>query len=174
MKSLLIIKILILSFCVSLENNIRNDSVLVVPGIGAENTLLNDKADSVITIKGYPDKVSEFKKRMELFFNIFEVKSSLKIYYNKIYSYESRKAVIFLDNGVVSAIVGLSNGRISPDSVDLSRGIDYFVFSYGNRNLEIIKKDRDRIYLYSNIGIALIDDNGDDSIDMFIVFPCNQ
>lgn len=174
MKSLLIIKIVMLSLCLSLEDNIRNDRVLVVPGVGAENILLNDKADTVLTVIGYPDKVSEFRERMELFVNIFEVKSPVKIYYDKIYFYESRKAVIFLDNGIVSAITGLSSSRISSDSVDLSRGIDYFVFSYGNRDREIIKKDHDSIYLYSNKGIAVIDDDSNDSIDMYIVFPCNQ
>lgn len=173
MKSVLTVKIVIFCVCLSLENNIRNDRVLVVPGTGAENVLLNDKADTVINVKGYPDKVSEFRERKEVFADIFNVKSAVRIYYDKIYFYRNLKAVIFLDSGIVSGIAGLSSSRISSDSVDLSRGVDYFVFSYGNRGQELIKKDRDSIYFYSNKGIAVVDDNCDDSIDMYFVFSCS-
>ncbi|MBN2402059.1 MAG: hypothetical protein JXN64_06645 [Spirochaetes bacterium] len=175
MKSLIIIFIITLSASVS-ENtinlSIRNDASLIAPGIGAERILLNQSADDIMALKGYPDKISELKEKKELFSDVFKIQAPVKIVFDKIYYYNFQKAIFFLNSNNVCAIAGLNNQRITVDSVDLSRGIEFFIFNYGNKNLQIIKRDNDSkdiIYFYSK-GIAVVDDKSDDKIDMYIVF----
>lgn len=160
----------------SISISIRNDNSLIVPGTGAENVLLKQQADELLTIKGYPEKISELKEKKELFKDVFKVNGSIKINFDKIFYYDFQKAIFFLDSNIVTAIAGLSSRKITIDSVDLTRGVEFFVFNYGNKNLQILKKDngsKDTIYLYSR-GIAIVDDRGDDKIDMYIVFPALQ
>ena len=180
MKNLMTVKMLLLFLSGSLETvdmqrAIKNDNNLIGPGLGAEKIVLNENADMVISAKGYPGKVSEFEERKELFKDVFKINLSAKIFFDKIYYYETKKTVILLDRSHVSGIVGFSNRRVTVDSVNLGRGVEYFVFGYGNKNLEIIKKKNDKteskIYLYLKLGIVIVDDRSDDIIDMFIVFP---
>lgn len=91
-----------------LDVRIKNDKTLLAPGFGAENVLLNGEIDEIIDIKGYPEKVSEFKERRELFGDVFAMKAPIAIYFDKIYYYDSEKAIIFFSGGCVSAIAGLS------------------------------------------------------------------
>jgi hypothetical protein len=176
MKSLIIICMITLSAVVA-ENNInlsiKNDKSLIVPGFGAENIILNQNNDDLLALKGYPDKISELKEKKELFSDVFKINAPVKIIFDKIYYYNFQKAIFFLNTNIVCAIAGLNGQRITIDSVDISRGVDYFIFSYGNKNLQILKKDngsKDIIYFFNN-GIAVVDDKGDDKIDMYIIFP---
>jgi hypothetical protein len=178
MKSIIIICLLTFS-AADLNNtinfSIRNDKSLIAPGIGAENILLGQNADDIMALKGYPDKISELNEKKELFNDVFKTNAPVKINFDKIYYYNFQKAIFFLNSNIVCAIAGLNALRVTVDSVDLSRGAEYFLFSYGNRNLRIIKKDReskDTIYYYNN-GIAVVDDKGDDKIDMYLVFPAD-
>ena len=173
MKILLIIILAAFTGISNLDERILNDGSLVVPGRGAEKVLVNEKAKELIGLKGYPDKVSEFEERKELFTDVFKVKSPVNIFFDKIYYYTYHKAVFFIDSNIITAIAGMSNDRITPDSVRLSKGVEYFIFNYGNNNLETLKKEKgnDIIYLYSKYGIALVDDKGDDEINMYLIFP---
>lgn len=176
MKSIIIICIITFSaadFNNTINFSIRNDKSLVAPGTGAENILLLQTSDDIMSLKGYPDKISEFNEKKELFNDVFKTSAPVKIIFDKIYYYNFQKAIFFLNSNRVCAIAGLNPQRVTVDSIDLSRGAEYFIFSYGNRNLRIIKKDkesRDTIYYYNN-GIAVVDDKGDDRIDMYLVFP---
>jgi hypothetical protein len=176
MKSLIIICLLTISatdFNNTINFSIRNDKTLIAPGTGAENILLSQTADDVMALKGYPDKISELNDKKEIFNDVFKTNAPVKIIFDKIYYYNFQKAIFFFNSNTVCAIAGLNSQRITADSVDLSRGAEYFIFSYGNRNLQIIKKgkeSRDTIYYYNN-GIAIVDDKGDDKIDMYLVFP---
>ncbi len=177
MKSLLLISIIsaVLTGQMSSQDavRIRNDKSLIGPGIGAENILLNQSADDIMSIKGYPDKISDLNEKKDLFSNVLKVDAPIKIIFDKIFYYTYQKAVYFLNSNTVCAISGLNPQRITIDSVDLNKGAEYFIFNYGNKNLTMLKRKKDSkdiIYLYSN-GIAIVDDRGDDRIDMFIVFP---
>jgi hypothetical protein len=154
---------------------IHADIKLVVPGAGAERAVLKEESGTVISIKGYPESVSEFAGINELFRHVFDISSPVKISFNKIYYYEKLKSVIFFNDNIVTGIVGLTNARITYDSIDLKKGVEYFIFGYGNNRLTtLIKSDgkkRDKIYIYPELGIAVFDDNDDDVIDMYIIFP---
>jgi hypothetical protein len=175
MKSLIIcmITFLVADFDNSINFSIKNDSSLIAPGLGSENILLKQNADDIRSLKGYPDKISELNEKKELFSDVLKINAPVKIIFDKIYYYNFRKAIFFLNDNTVCAIAGLNAQRVTIDSVDLSRGAEYFVFSYGNKNLQVLKKDiesKDIIYFYNN-GIAVVDDKSDDKIDMYIVFP---
>lgn len=148
------------------------DSYLIIPGVSAENISINQTSDSILSQKGYPDKVSEFKNNQEVLNEVLGCDVKTKIIFNKIYYYKKDKLVLFLKDGKVCAIAGLENNRITPDSVNLNKGIEYFIFNYGNNDLEVIsdKDNRNRIFIYNTQGIALIDDNCDNSVDMYIIF----
>ncbi len=159
----------------SLPEKIHNDISLIVPGAGSEKIVLKENAETIINIKGYPDSVSEFTETKDAIRHIFNEESGIKIPFNKIYYYKNQKSVFFINNSVVTGIAGLTNSRITSDSIDLRKGIEYFIFGYGNNKLTVLTKsgdkNRDRIYLYPEAGIAVIDDGDDDVIDMYIVFP---
>ena len=178
MKSIIIILMMVLPAADindSINISIRNDVSLVGPGLGAENIMLAQTSDDVISVKGYPDKISEPEGKKELFADVLKINAPVKIIFDKIYFYNLRKEVFFLNSNAVCAIAGMNAQRITVDSVDLSKGAEYFIFSYGNKNLRVLKKDdgsKDVIYFYSK-GIAVVDDKGDDKIDMYFVFPAD-
>ncbi len=171
--------ILISSFIdIPVSSILKNDNSLVAPGAGAERILLNEKAGALIEFIGRPENVSEFNEKKELFKDVFELESPKKIYFNKLFFFKSLEAVALLHNDSVSGIIGLSCSRITADSADLKKGVEYFIFSYGNEGLIILtgknQNKKDKIFLYKNLGIALADDGGDNLIDFYIVFPGEQ
>jgi hypothetical protein len=180
MKGLLIISIVtsLVTGQMSSQDSvrIRNDKTLIGPGLGAENVLLNQSADDILSIKGYPDKISELNEKKDLFAEVLKVKAPVKIIFDKIFYYTYQKTAFFLNSNTVCAITGLNSQKITIDSVDLNKGAEYFIFNYGNKNLTTLKRNNDSkdvIYFYSN-GIAIVDDRGDDKIDMYIVFPADS
>ncbi len=173
------ISILLLFFLSSIANvpsetNLRNDYSLIVPGIGAERVLINDNVQRVVSLLGSPESVSRFDKTQELFKSVFEVESPKKIFFDRLYYYTQQKVIVLFQKGSVSGIIGLSSSRITTESVSLDKGVEYFIFNYGNNKLIVLsggaKKKRDKIYLFSNLGLAIGDDGDDDSIDFYIVF----
>ncbi|MCU0822949.1 MAG: hypothetical protein MUC95_10845 [Spirochaetes bacterium] len=175
--SLLLPIFLGISTGVSLAERVRDDINLVVPGIGSEKIVLKEEGGSVISKKGYPDSVSQFDEKKELFHHVFGVNSGFKIFFTRIYYYERQKSVFFIYDNTIVAIAGTTNSRITSDAVDFKKGVAYFIFGYGNNKLKVITKSGDRntdkIYLYPEAGIAVIDDGDDDTIDMYLVFPKN-
>jgi hypothetical protein len=123
---LIIISIMIYNAPEPIKDKIARDNVLIAPGIGAEAIILRSSAKSLIAQKGNPEKISEFKKDMELFNDIFHKQSELKIYFNKIYYYQSMGFIVFIYNDDIVAIAGLNNNRITTESINLSNGIEYF------------------------------------------------
>ena len=132
--------------------------------------ILKGKAREVLSVKGYPDSVAEFRASRELFKEIFKIESPVKIYFDKIYYYKMRDLIVFIHNNRITTIIGLNNYRITIDSVNLSNGTEYFVFSYGNTGVKILSSEKNRIYVYSSVGIAIVDDRDDGVIDMYMVF----
>ena len=72
----------------------------------------------------------------------------------------SMRSVLLADFATVPALVA-----------KLTDGADSFIMNYGNSGLNIVNKDGHRIYIYRKMGIAIFDDNSDDSIDMYLIFP---
>lgn len=173
--NLLLSILLTLQGGVLLKEKLREDASLVAPGTGSEKIILGDNAETVIKIKGYPDSVAEFDNAKDLFSHVFRIDSSVKILFTKIYYYTAKKYVVFLNKNTVSALAGLGSSGITPEAINLERGIGYFIFGYGNNELAVLSKSGDRkgdkIYIYQELGIALADDGDDDVIDMYIVFP---
>ena len=150
------------------------DRYLVVPGLGAENLLLGEEVERVLSLFGYPDKSVESKEEMELLLDVYGRDLSLQIHFDKIFIYEMKAVIVFFKRGRISAVAGLSKYRVTSDSVNLARGVEYFLFNYGNKYLHVLEMGENKMYIYSRFGIAIIDDLCDDIIDMYIVFPSRQ
>jgi hypothetical protein len=45
-----------------------------------------------------------------------------------------------------------------------------FSFNYGNKDSITLKNGNNRMIIFKKIGIAVVDDKSDDSIDMYIIF----
>lgn len=60
---------------------------------------------------------------------------------------------------------------MTDEAVKLQDGADSFIINYGNSGLRIITEGSHRIYIYRDLGIAIFDDYGDDTIDMYLIFP---
>lgn len=157
---------------VSLDLNarIKSDESLIVPGRGAENIILNDNVAELLSVKGHPDRIAQFRERREIFKDIFKVDSPVKIYFDRIYYYQLERLTVFALNRRVSSILGMNSYRITIESVNLSNGVEYFVFNYGNSGVTILSRKSNKIYIYTNLGIAIFDDKNDDTIDMYVVF----
>ncbi len=153
-----------------MEIKIRTDPDLVAPGIGAEGIVLKDASAEIYARMGYPDRVVVQNSRLQVFSEIFGQKPAVDVSFDKIYYYESKRFIVFLFSGRVSAIAGLNRNRVTSDSVSLNSGVDYFIFRYGNEGLQSFAKGKNRLYIYPRLGMALADDGGDNEIDMFIVF----
>lgn len=153
-----------------LLERIKADAGLIVPGMGAERVVLGDNISDVIkSYRGEKCRVSKSAKTTDLFKEIFRVESDFRLDFDEMHYFEGRVMILFKDRAV-SSIIGLRK-RITIDSVDLSRGVEYFILHYGNSGLKTITRGDSRIYLYQKTGIAIVDDNVDDQIDMYIVFP---
>jgi hypothetical protein len=120
-------------------------------------------------------RISRPEKAEEIFKHIYKIPCSLKIPFEIIfYDDEKHVAVCFYHDKVV-AIIGFDNQCNTIDSVHLKNGINEFIYYYGNKNLEQLNSGNHALYLYPTRGIAVADDDLDDSIDSYLVFtPINQ
>lgn len=150
---------------------LRSDRTLIVPGAGAEGAELGEDAAALVSLIGYPEKIVNPGEKKELLREVFNTRGTISLYYDKVYYYQTKKSVFFIKQGKICAIAGLERSRVTIDSVDLDAGVENFLFNYGNEGLEILKRGRGKLYIYSKIGILVADDLGDNSIDLFIVFP---
>ena len=170
------IKVLSLILIITILNGglikkIKTDETIIVPGIGAEKIVIGENiatAYKVLNENKY--KLSKFRKQKELFKEIFKIESNVKIYYDKIHYFNLKKVIIFSREGIITAIIGLRINRVTEESVSLDRGIDYFIFNYGNENIRQFSNDRGKIYISKKMGIALFDDNDNNKISMFLIF----
>ncbi len=157
-----------------ISSRLRDDETLVVPGKGAEKLLLADGADVVIGTLGTPERIARFDRAGDLFENVYSMRVDLKIPYDLVYYYQSKKCVVFIHGGKVSAIAGFSGGRITDLPADLSRGVERFILGYGNDGMAVKEKGHHRAYIFGKAGIAVFDDGADGSIDMFLVFKAQS
>ena len=167
----LIMAMLITSAPGLLDERIRLDESLIVPGSGAENIILGDTVSEVRARKGAPEKTALFNNDHELFRDIFGISSPAEVSYRKIFHYSIMGIMVFFSNDRVTAVAGLNTFRVTSDSASLQNGVDSFIFNYGNRDLTVLKKGSHTLYLYRKQGIAVIDDGNNDTIDMYLVFP---
>jgi len=152
-------------------NIIKHDDAVIIPGIGAEGILLGENIDELISISSYKNyQVSKPYAPKDLFKNVLKVVFSKKILFDHIYFFEKKKLFIFVLKHKVVAIAGSRDDRITLDSISLAKGVDFFIYNYGNQNCKKIKSAENIIIIYSKIGLAIIDDKSDNSIDMFLVF----
>jgi energy-coupling factor transporter transmembrane protein EcfT len=150
---------------------IRADRSLVVPGKGGEGILLGEDASAAVgSLTEDNFTVSRFKNERDLYHDVFKIKSPHRILFDKIIYFPSLETVLLSLQGKISSIVGLSSRRITSDSIDLGKGIEYILFSYGNQRLFTRKNKNSAVYIYLDNGIAFVDDNSDNSLDMYILF----
>ncbi|MCX7678794.1 MAG: hypothetical protein N2316_06210 [Spirochaetes bacterium] len=154
----------------NLSNRVQNDETLVIPGIGAEKVLIDDNKENVIARLGSPIRVVTFENAQEVFTTIFQLPPELHIPFEDIYYYGNEHGIIFFHKGNVSAIGGFAKKRVTHDGVSLENGIQRVIFHYGNEELLTLAKGKHRAYIYFQKGIALFDDNGDDGIDLYLIF----
>ncbi|MCP4136142.1 MAG: hypothetical protein GY754_34545 [bacterium] len=168
---IIIIALLSVAFTGIPKERIRADSTLIVPGVGAEKIILDDPIGTVLhTFHNDEYALTRPDAAKELFTDIIGIKAGIHIEFDKIYYYNLQKIIIFCRNNKVSAIAGMNRDRITIDMVNIKKGVESFVFNYGNKDLSMVKEGNNKIYLYTARGIAIIDDKDDDIIDMFIIY----
>lgn len=156
---------------VDLNEVIKHDASLLIPGFGASGIVLGEDSNSVIRrFKKHELKLSKPKKGDELFKSIFKISCSTKIYFDSLYYNDERKISFFVFHGKIVSIIGLDLNKATIDAVSLLQGVNNFIFHYGNKNLYIYKSGTHGIYLYPGLGIAIVDDDMNDTIDMYLVF----
>ena len=159
----------------SILEKVLQDETLIVPGCGAERVLLSENIANAIDRYGnYRFKYSRPQKISELFKEIFKVDGNLRIYFDEIYYNDEKKFALFVFKKRIVAVAGFNQNKITEDSIQLAKGLDYFIFSYGNKHMIIVENAGNKICIYPDRGVALIDDGADDSIDMYIVFTIMQ
>ncbi len=154
-----------------LENRIPEDSTLIIPGKGAEKVLLGDDAGTLLRRRGTPDRIARFEQPKELFEHIYAMPMELKIPFDLIYYFRECSCTVFLYRDKVSAVAGVPASRVTDLPVELDGGIDLLILRYGNEGMIVKQKGKNKAYLFPNLGMALFDDEGDGSIDLYIVFP---
>ncbi len=147
------------------------DPSLIVPGLGAEGFVINKPAsEAVKKFNSKELKIIKFNKRKELLEEVFNIKVPLKIKYDMIILSENNHIILLSYKDLVTAVIGFNHGRVTNDAVSLDKGINYFIFNYGNNEIYQIQNEYGKIYIFKNIRIILFDDNNNDTIDMYLVY----
>lgn len=155
----------------TLEEKLRTDDSLIVPGIGSQTVLVGDMIDSIVQKSGREKfKISKPAKPGELFKDVFHISSKIQILFDAMYYSENSNYALCISHGKVVAIIGFINTGITSDGVSLKSGINNFIFYYGNTNLIRIQSGSHGLYIYQIKGMAVIDDDMNDSIDLYIIF----
>lgn len=152
-------------------NNLRSNESLVAPGLGSNTVLIGDEIDSVIQKEGRERfKISKPSITGELFKDVFHIGNKLQIYFNALYCNENDNYSLCVYNGKIVAVIGLSDSVTTVDGANLKLGITNFIFNYGNNNIVKLQRGSHGLYMYPSLGIAVIDDDMDDTIDLYIIF----
>ena len=150
---------------------VRVDETIVVPGRGAERIVLDSGIEEVLQArKGETPVVTDGVSGGDVFSTVFGIRGCGPLPFTKIYYYEKSGVAVFSIKGRVCAVAGLNN-RITDSGVDLQRGFEFFRFSYGNRGLYMQRRGGNTVCVYHETGIAVFDDDSDDDIDLYLVFP---
>ncbi|HNR88166.1 MAG TPA: hypothetical protein PKM65_07485 [Spirochaetota bacterium] len=167
----LIAALAVSSPAIDFPRRVPADETLAVPGVGAERIVVGDAAPVVIGRLGVPDAKAQFPERRELFRDVLLTPAPITLFFTAVYEYRTRRVAVFMDRDRVTAIVARTTGRVTPESVSLARGVEYFIFTYGNAGMHAIAKPpANTLFLYPRLGIGIVDDKNDDTIDMFIIF----
>lgn len=154
-----------------LKHKIERDEYLVVPGVGAENVLLGQGIKGLHeSYSGNSRRISKPSKVSDLFKDVYRISGLKKVYFDLIFYYDDRGVALFVKDGVVRAIAGLSNRRVTIDSIDMTDGIENFIAGYGKKGLTVKRSGKNSACLYLERGIAVFDDNSDGIIDLYLVF----
>ncbi len=179
MKKLLAVCIVVVSCAAFAQKSredlavmVAGDPMLVAPCIGSEGALIGDHEGDVLRKYAGQDVSYVRTGLKELLHDVLKVKTGPRLKFEKILRIGS--VSFFMLDGKVNAIIGYMNNRTTTDNVALDRGADYFIYSYGNSGLNMIKNGADRLIIYEQKGILIIDDRGDDKIDAYAVFPCGD
>jgi len=163
--------LLIAASPMELKEAIKKDTSLVVPGVGASGLLVGDSLSVLMKRYGRETMARTAHGRGgELFRDVFKIDAGLEIAFDEIYYVRGRKVAAVIRGKRIVAIVSLRGRGITDLGVDISKGVESFVYRYGNRQMFWQKDGEHHIYLYPGKGIVLIDDEGDDAVDMFVVF----
>lgn len=155
----------------TVEQKLCADDSLIAPGIGSHTILVGDMIDSVIQKIGRQKfKISKPATPGELFKDVFHIATKVQIIFDTMYYSENNNYALCIYHGTVVAIIGLINTGITTDGVSLKSGINNFIFYYGNNNVLRIQSGSHGLYMYQTKGIAVIDDDMNDSIDLYVVF----
>ncbi len=158
-----------------LIEKIKQDESFVVPGLGAEKVLLDEDISRVTPrFARNSFKVSKPNRIIELFKDIFNLSTKVPIYFDAIYHNGEKKFSLFVFQNKVTAILGMNTNRITFDFVGLESGVRSFIFHYGNKDLNSVKNESHGIYYYPSKGIAVVDDNLNDNIDMYLIFKARK
>lgn len=141
------------------------DISLIVPGISGEGYTLGDS----VSLNSFKQKKSDNGNISDITgINFFSVLNFDLVIYN------TGSYALYLKNNVLVAITGFkTENRITSDAVPLDRGIDNFIMNYGNKDLLIFSSGIHKAYIYKKLGIAVFDDNNDNTIDMYLIFKNN-
>lgn len=159
------------------REKIISDTAIIVPGYGSNGIALGEDMDNVVMRFGKSKfKISRPNQASELFKDVFKVRGTTIIYFDAMYYNEEKKCAACVIKGRVVAVIGFEGSYTTSDAVNLQRGINNFIFHYGNRNVKHLRQGANVIYIYPDRGIAVIDDGDNDTIDLYVVFnpPVNN
>jgi hypothetical protein len=153
------------------KQTIIKDKTMIVPGVGSDGVILGENIETVFQRFGKKRfRISQADRVDELFQNVFKVQSETKLYFDAVCYNEADKFAVCVFQGTVIAVIGFDINRVTIDRANLRAGINNFIFNYGNRGLAVIRGGNNKIYMYRDIGIAAVDDNSNDMLDLYIVF----
>jgi len=149
---------------------VMNDRELLAPGVGADMFLVGESFKDAVARTGKPGRVARFAEARDIFGDVLGIKTDLVVRFDRLHHYTERACTIFTSGDRVVAVSGTNGNRATPDGVPLGKGISYFILHYGNRGCEVLVSEKNRLYIYRSLGIALADDGDNGSIDLYIVF----
>jgi len=151
-------------------SRVMNDRELLAPGVGANMFLLGEHFQEAFARTGKPGRTARFAEARNIFGDVLGIKTDLVVWFDRLHHYPGLACTVFINGDRVVAVSGTNGNRTTPDGVTLEKGISYFILQYGNRDCEVIVSEKNRLYIYRSLGIALADDGNNGSIDLYIVF----
>lgn len=148
------------------------DGTMIAPGFGSDGILLGEDINAVIVRFGKSRfKLSKPDRARDLFSHVLKIAGPVKILFDAIYNNEERRCAACVFRGKVVAVIGFESGRTTTDNVNIQSGAENFIFNYGNRSLRTITSGTNKMYCYPGLGIVVADDDMNDTIDLYLVFP---
>ena len=144
---------------------INNNTRVIVPGIGAEGVLLGDKEGDVIRKYKATDISIIRTEKKDFFSDVLRINAPCQVYFNKIIKIANANIACFMYNGSVCVITGSNNDRVVLNNISIINGIDYFIYSFGNKGISKFQSGKNHLLLYAEKGICIADDDNDNDND---------